>query len=141
MAVSISKTPRGQAGVEYMALFAFVAVVLLAASYYFYSGFQMQSRVFQARIAVDKIANAADAVASQGQGSAKQVSVYFPSGLINATTRGREVLLTVAGPDGRPTDVYSVTLANLSLYQFPLAENRYLFNVTFSSNGNVSISG
>ncbi|MDP3741888.1 MAG: hypothetical protein Q8R15_01090 [Candidatus Micrarchaeota archaeon] len=135
------KLMRGQAGIEYMALFALVAIVLLAASYYFYSSFQAQSRVFQARIAVDKIASAADAVASQGQGSTKQVTVYFPSGLINATTRGREVFLVVAGLDGRTTDVYSVTLANLSFYQFPLGESRYVFNVTFNSSGNVSISG
>ncbi len=132
---------KGQAGVEYMALFTVVVFVLLVVSYYFYSNFQAQSRGYQARVAVDKIADAVDVVAAQGVGSTKTVNVYFPSGLINATSRGREVLLVVPGSDGRFVDVYAVTLANLSFYQFPLSEGRYTFNVTLSPNGNVSISG
>ncbi len=132
---------KAQASVEYITLFALVSVVLLIASYYLYSNFQVQSRAFQARIAVDRIASAADAVASQGVGSSKQVSAYFPSGIINATARGREVLLVIPGPDGRPNDVYAFTLANLSVYQFPLGEGRYTFNVAFNANGNISISG
>ena len=132
---------KAQASLEYMALFALMSVVLLTASYYLYSNFQVQSRAFQARIAVDQIASAADAVASQGIGSSKQVSAYFPSGLINATGRGREILLVIPGSDGRPNDVYAFTLANLSAYQFPLVEGRHTFNVAFNANGNVSISG
>ncbi len=131
---------RAQSGFEFMVLFAVLAFALLAVSYYFYNNFQTQSRVFQARVAVDKLAQAGDAVAAQGVGSTKTVAVYFPSGLINARALSRAVVLTVAGSDGAPTDVVAVMLANVTPVQFPLAENRYTFTVTFNSTGNVSMS-
>ncbi len=132
---------KAQSGFEFMVLFAMLAFALLVVSYYFYNNFQAQSRTFQARIAVDRIAQAADVVTAQGVGSTKVVSVYFPSGLINARALSRAVVLTVAGVDGAPNDVVAITLANVTPVQLPLRENRYAFTVTFNSTGNVSIGG
>ena len=132
---------KAQAGVEYMALFAVVSLALLVVSYFFYTGFQIQSRTTQARIAVDRIANAVDSVAAQGQGSSKVVNVYFPPGILNATVMSREVRILIASSNGQANDVFQVTLANVSFVQLPLTEGNKYLTVTFNATGNVSIMG
>lgn len=131
---------KGQAGVEFLTLFALVAFVLLLVSAFFYADFQTRARTSQAAIAADKLASAVDAVAAQGPGSSKTVIVYFPSGVINATASGREVLIVVASVQGMPNEISRYTLANISRVNLPKVENRYLFTVIFNNNGTVSIS-
>lgn len=131
---------RGQAGTEFLMLFAVLSAALLVVSYLFYANFQVQSASFQARIAVDRIADAVNAVAAQGAGSNKSISVYLPPRIVNLTARGREVAMTISGSNGVPSDVFQTTLTNLTFYQFPLSEGKYLFYVWLNANGNVSIS-
>lgn len=123
---------RAQVGLEYIVLFGLVLAVTLGIAYSFYNDFQFKSREFQARIAVDKLVDAADTVAAQGQGSSTRVLVYFPSGISNATASGREVSMTVLSTGGRAVTMFDVTLANLTFSQLPTIENRYSFLVTFT---------
>lgn len=132
---------KGQAGIEYLVLFGVISFVLLIVAAFFYVNFQTQSRAYQARIAVDTLANAVDSVAAQGPGSNRLVNVYFPSGIISASTAGREVLIVVASADGRPNDVYAVAIANMSTNQLPLTEGNKQFSLVLNSNATVLISG
>ena len=129
---------RAQAGLEYLVLFGLVLSSLLFIAYSFYSDFQLRSREFQAKVAVDRLASAADAVTAQGPGSTTRVLAYFPPGIANATAGGREITLSVLSTGGRKVDVFQVTLANLTFSQLPLVETRYSFLVSYDS-GNVTI--
>ncbi|MFH1247076.1 MAG: hypothetical protein V1644_01725 [Candidatus Micrarchaeota archaeon] len=137
----VGKSTKGQAGVEYLSLFAIILFALLFVVYFFYGNFQTQARATQARIAVDRIASAMDSVTAQGPGSSKVISVYFPGGILNATANGREVGMAVASWEGKPNDIYQVVKRNVTFVQLPLTEGTKYFTIMFNANGNVSISG
>ncbi len=130
---------KGQIGLEYMVLFGSILFAVLGIAYFFYGDFQVQNREFQARVAADKLVNAADAVASQGVGSTKRVIVFFPDGLANATAGGREVFLRVYAKGGLTSDVARVSIANITRVNLPIISSRYSFLVSFNTSGNVSI--
>ena len=107
---------RGQAGLEYAAMVA-IAIAIMVPIWLYASGSMASAKAelqsSYARQLVNKVSNAADAVFVQGEPAQLTLFVEFPEGLTSATVAGNEVsfrLVTAAGP----TDVYAVSLANLS---------------------------
>lgn len=131
---------RGQAALEYGMILAIVLAALIPIVYLAYTEFSSRSGVALANLAADRLAQAVALVAAQGPGARVQVNAYWPAGVSEARVAGREVVLRVAGPGGRPADVYRVTDVNLTAAAFPTTEGRYVFDVEYRTDGNVTVS-
>ncbi len=107
---------RAQSALEYLILLGISLAVLVPLWLYVSSqvGTTRQDlQVTYARLAVDKIADAADLVYVQGPPSQISVVVTLPDNIISTRVDSKEILLQLSTPGGA-SDVYAVTLGNVS---------------------------
>ncbi len=132
---------RGQAAFEYMTVFLLFLLALLPVVYFAFDQFRINSRIYEARTAVNTLTRTADKIYAQGPGSQAKVSLYLPGGINSEKTYigGKEVNLNVFISSNRGVDVYSTSDAMLS-GSLPSKPGRYPFTVKCRDDGVVEIS-
>lgn len=126
---------RAQVAFEYMMIVA-ILLAFLAPIWIYMSGVQSQTSsqlaLSYAKNAVQKVADAADLVYSQGSSAKLRVSVYIPSGVEGSTILNHTVRLRVrTGPDVSDVFATSKAVVNGSL---PTTSGNYW--VTVEAVGN-----
>lgn len=111
----INKKSKGQAAMEYMVMLGFALAIVLPLWLYVNTtiGESKQSLdVTYAKVAVNKIRDAADSVYVQGAPAQIPLVLDMPDNIASTSISGREVQIKLYSQDGQ-TDIYAVTLSNL----------------------------
>lgn len=105
---------KGQSGIEYLMLVGVLIVLVLPFAYIIYGDTQTKNNVEISKLAVSKIAKAANLVYAQGPGARTTIKVYLPAGVLNITTLDREVRMNMTSAGGQTTLLFEPTYANLT---------------------------
>ncbi len=107
---------RGQVALEYLVVLGLSLAIVLPLWLYVNNQFNTTRQELQftyARLAVDKLADAADLVFVQGAPSQLQVQLTIPDNVVSASASGKEIQFKLSTANGL-TDVYAVTLGTVS---------------------------
>ncbi|VVB68298.1 Uncharacterised protein [Candidatus Norongarragalina meridionalis] len=108
---------RAQAAVEYLSIVA-ISLAALLPLWYFVStstdSVKQDLRVGSARQAVFKLRDAADLAYAQGVPAEFLVEVNVPDGISSASLYANEIVLQISMGSRGTTDVFSVSIANLT---------------------------
>ncbi len=126
--------PRAQAAMEYMLMVGLA--ILIVVPLWFYVNDQVgktqeEMQLTYARVAVNKIRDAADAVYIQGPPARTYLELNFPDNIRATSVGSREILMKMATPGGL-TDVYAVTIGEV---QGSLTTRAGLVRVLVKSEG------
>jgi uncharacterized protein (UPF0333 family) len=105
---------KGQSAIEYLMLVGVLIVLVLPFAYIIYGDTQVKNNVEISKLAVSKIAKAANLVYAQGPGARTTIRVYLPNGVINITTLNQEVRMNMTATGGQTTLLFEPTYANLT---------------------------
>ncbi|MFH1106794.1 MAG: hypothetical protein V1787_02765 [Candidatus Micrarchaeota archaeon] len=126
---------RAQAATEYLMMMG-LALLIVVPLWFFVNdsvGKTRQELQFSyAKVAVNKIRDAADVVYIQGPPARIYMELQFPDNIHSATVGGREILIRMPTPSGF-TDVYSVTIGDV---QGSLPTRAGLVRILVKSEGN-----
>lgn len=106
---------RGQAALEYMVMLGFAIMIILPLWLYVNSSIgdtAGELDLTYARVAVDKVKDAADSVYVQGPPASIYLDLDMPGNIQSATVSGREIQIKLSTKGG-VADVYAVSLATL----------------------------
>ncbi|MEM4389358.1 MAG: hypothetical protein QXG98_01710 [Candidatus Micrarchaeia archaeon] len=132
---------RAQAGMEYVLIVAAFLIVLIPVTYLAFQTTTTSTRMATARIAVESVVGAADALFAQSPGARTQVVIVLPDGVNAARTyiNGREVNVNVLLPGGGTADVFALAKGNLT-GTMPTQPGKHLLTLTFLPSGTVNVS-
>jgi uncharacterized protein (UPF0333 family) len=128
---------KAQAAFEYMAI-AMLVLGFLIPIWIYMTGVQTQSKtemsLSYSKLAVERVAETADFVYSQGPPANMKIRVYVPSGIESYMITNDTIDLKVRyGSD--LTDIFAMTKANLTLTAtFPTKEGTYWINIEAVEN-------
>lgn len=114
---------RGQSAIEYMVMYGLSLIILVAVWSYVGSAnsdFKADLKAGFAKQTVTKIADAANAVLTQGPPAKIYVDINTPEGVVyaypdpSASCNVSEVLLRISAQQGQSTDVAAPLIANVS---------------------------
>ncbi|MFQ5406050.1 MAG: hypothetical protein ACE5DI_02760 [Candidatus Micrarchaeia archaeon] len=130
---------RGQAALEYAVIVILVLTALLLLAFTVQEEYKTQAYFTQAEATSRKVAEAAELVYWQEEGSRTTVEIYIPPNVKKTSVENQEVTLTIYNKNGIPINVTTFTDANMTPTTLPSSEGRYLVSFELESNGNVSV--
>lgn len=138
---------RGQSATEFLMLAAFLLLLIIPITYGIFTESSESSRMMEAQLAVDSVADVADLVYYQAPGAKQVVTVSLPSGVDWANSwighptasGGLEVNLAMTTSTGGNTDVVGTTSGEVR-GTWPTTSGTYNFVVRKTAEGYVLIS-
>ncbi|MFH1255848.1 MAG: hypothetical protein V1494_01015 [Candidatus Diapherotrites archaeon] len=115
---------KGQAGVEYMLVIAFILLVAGILSAYSYTTLAENVKYDKVSKAAKKIGDSIDGVNSFGEGNTVFASFELPNGVISASAMGSTVSFTVSTSAGN-SDFVAYTNARITPVTLPSAEGQH----------------
>lgn len=113
-----------------------IAILMIVPLWFYVNGevgrTRQEMEVAYARVAVNKIRDAADAVYIQGPPARTYLELNFPDNIRSTSVGSREILMKLATPGGE-TDVYAVTIGGV---QGSLPTRAGLVRILVKSEGN-----
>lgn len=130
--MSFKKNKKGQVGVEYLTITAFLLLVAIILFVFGFTTFNETSKRNKADNAVKSIASAANQVYALGPGNIVFVEIELPEGIKSGSTFGKTIqfkLSSIAGTN----DVFERTNTNLSLVNLPTLQGKHYFKIEMTN--------
>lgn len=124
------KEKKAQVAVEFVIIFAFILVILLAliaVNQDLVTSINSQLRAAKAKVTINDLSEAAQRVYQQGVGAQTKVFVSIPSGVVNTQVLNQTLLITLAGTTAE-RDVYGNLNFQVSGF-IPSEEGNYWITV------------
>ncbi len=116
---------KGQSSIEYIVLVGLILAALIPLIYYATSKSSNEIRLNQADQSVQTIAKAADNVYTAGPGNREYIQVTLPTGTVNFTVSGRDILMTLSIYGGN-SNVHARSISSIkNTTPLPMGQGSY----------------